>query len=46
MKILPLGAELFSADGLTDRLDESNIRFTRTRLTALLLDGYYPHATM
>jgi hypothetical protein len=44
MKILPLGAELFNADGQTDRLDETNIRFLRTRLTAVLIDGYYPHA--
>ena len=35
MKIRPVGAELFHADGVTDRYDEANGRFNeilRTRL--------------
>jgi len=29
MKIRPVGAELFHADGVTDRHDEANIRYSQ-----------------
>ena len=29
MKILPVGAEMFHADGQTDRHDEANSRFSQ-----------------
>jgi hypothetical protein len=35
MKIRPVGAELFRADGQTDRHDESNSRFSQFSWTPL-----------
>ena len=38
MKILPVGAELFHADGTTDRHDEDNSRFSQFCKRAYKLD--------